>query len=282
METGYVLYNPLAANGRGEEDAKLLEMLLPEAPRFFDMTRITNYSAFLGGMDKDDYLVIVGGDGTLNRFANDTSGMEIPQEILYFPAGIRNDFARDMGKEVLSSPFSVARYLKDLPWVEVKGKKYRFLNGVGLGVDAYSCQADREHKTAADKKGNFAWTAMKNILFHFAPRNARITVDGQEYRYKNVWMASTRRGRFCGEGMLTLTVLCGSRFRAAGVLPGVFQGEHRKHSNVVVEHTGYEITVEFDVSTPLRMDGEIFADVMGYTARSEERRIRKDKERAAV
>ena len=81
---GYVLYNPLAGNGNAEEDAKLLQMVLDEELEFYDMTRITNYAAFLSGMEKDDYLVIVGGDGTLNRFVNDTNGIDISQEIFFF------------------------------------------------------------------------------------------------------------------------------------------------------------------------------------------------------
>ena len=97
MAKGYVVYNPLAGNGQAQADAQLLQVVLDEELEYYDITRITNYEAFMGGMEREDYLVVVGGDGTLNRFVNDTDGLEIPQEILYFPSGTGNDFAKDMG-----------------------------------------------------------------------------------------------------------------------------------------------------------------------------------------
>lgn len=48
MAKGYVIYNPLAGNGNSEEEAKLLQIVLEKEQEFYDMTRITNYSAFLG------------------------------------------------------------------------------------------------------------------------------------------------------------------------------------------------------------------------------------------
>ena len=192
MAKGCVIYNPLAGNGNAEEDAKLLQMVLDEELEYYDMTRITNYAAFLSGMEKDDYLVIVGGDGTLNRFVNDTTGIEVPQEILYFPTGSGNDFARDIGTN--GNPVVITQYLKNLPSVEVNGKRYRFINGVGFGIDGYCCQVDDELKKTPGKKVNYAAIAIKGLLFRFAARNAKVTVDGEEYAYKKVWIAPTMYG----------------------------------------------------------------------------------------
>ena len=107
MGNTYVLYNPLSGNGKGEDNARLLEVVLPEPVFFFDMTRITNYAAFLSGMESSDCLIIAGGDGTLNRFVNDTAGIDIAQEILYFPIGTGNDFAREFGKQDYGDPFPI-------------------------------------------------------------------------------------------------------------------------------------------------------------------------------
>ena len=85
MAIAYILYNPLSGNGKCLDDVKDLEVYIHDDVEFVDITRITNYSVFLRGMEKDDYLIIAGGDGTLNRFANDADGIEIPQDILYFP-----------------------------------------------------------------------------------------------------------------------------------------------------------------------------------------------------
>lgn len=296
MATGYVIFNPLAGNGKCEEDAHLLEMLLDEELEYYDMTRITNYSAFISGMAKDDYLVIAGGDGTLNRFANDTAGLQIEQEILYFPAGISNDFAKDLGKEAFGNPFPVTQYLKNLPRVEVKGKTYRFIHGVGFGIDSYCCQVGDELKKTSGRKVNYTTIAIKGLLSHFSARNATVTVDGKEYTYKKVWIAPTMYGRFNG-GMLptpqqdrlspekTLSVMLfhgAGRLRTLCAFPGIFKGKHVKHTNMVAVHTGHEITVEFDRPTPLQIDGEMILDVTSYTARSFVKNANKAKEFASI
>ena len=290
MAKGYVIYNPLAGNGNAGEDAKLLQMVLDEDLEYYDMTRITNYVAFLSGMEKDDYLVIVGGDGTLNRFVNDTNGIDISQEILYFPSGSGNDFARDIGTN--RNPVVITQYLKNLPSVEVNGKRCRFINGVGFGIDGYCCQVGDELKKTPGKKVNYAAIAVKGLLFYFAARNAKVTVDGKEYAYKKVWIAPTMHGHYYGDGMiptpeqdrssgaLSLMLFHGAgRIRTLCVFPSIFKGEHVKHKNMVAVHTGHEITVEFDRPTPLQIDGETILDVTQYTARAAVCNINKTKEK---
>ena len=277
MAKGYVVYNPLAGNGQAQADAQLLQVVLDEELEYYDITRITNYEAFIGGMEREDYLVVVGGDGTLNRFVNDTDGLEISQEILYFPTGTGNDFAKDIGMG--ENPRPITEYLKKLPSVEVNGKHYRFINGVGFGIDGYCCQVGDELRKIPGKKVNYTGIAIKGLLFHFAPRNATVTVDGKEYAYKKVWIAPTMHGKFYGGGMiptpkqdrssgkLSLMLFHGAgRIRTLCVFPSIFKGEHVKHTKMVAIHTGKEITVEFDRPTPLQIDGETILGVTQYTA----------------
>ncbi len=102
-------------------------------------------------MEADDFVIISGGDGTLNRFINDTEGIEYPCDILYFPNGSGNDFARELGAEKGGTPFSITKYIHDLPTVTVKGKTCRFLNGVGFGIDGYCCEVgDRLKETSVE------------------------------------------------------------------------------------------------------------------------------------
>ncbi|MBE6944196.1 MAG: diacylglycerol kinase family protein [Ruminococcaceae bacterium] len=294
MAKGYVIYNPLAGNGKCKEDAQLLQVVMDEELEYYDMTHITNYAAFLGGMETEDYLVIVGGDGTLNRFVNDTAGIDIRQEILYFPAGSGNDFARSLGKDTMSNPFSVTAYIKNLPTVTVKGKTYRFLNGVGFGIDGYCCEVGDQRK-AAGKKVNYAGIAVKGLLFHYSPRNAKVTVDRKAETYEKVWLAPTMHGKYYGGGMLpapkqdrssgklSVMVFYGAgRLHTLCVFPGIFRGKHIKHKQLAAVHTGHEITVEFDRPTPLQIDGETILDVTKYTVRSAAFHKNKAKEKAAV
>ncbi len=280
MKTYYILYNPLAGKGSCQHDAQCLQCIY-DSSVLIDMTRITNYRAFLSGLHPEDVLVIIGGDGTLNRFVNATEGIEISQEILYWPAGTGNDFAKDLGKDGCCNPFEVSQYLKHLPTVEVMGKRYRFLNGVGFGIDGYCCQVGDELKKSAHKKINYTTIAIKGLLFNFDPRNAKVTVDGKQYTYRNVWIAPTMHGRYYGGGMIAAPAQVRSvgqlslmlfhsagRLRTLCVFPSIFKGTHVKHTKIVAVHTGQEITVEFDRPTPLQIDGETIPNVTSYTVRA--------------
>ena len=290
MAKGYVIYNPLAGKGTAEEDAKLLQMVLDEDLEYYDMTHITNYAAFLAGLEKEDYLVIVGGDGTLNRFVNETTNIAIPQEIYYFPTGTGNDFAKEVGAN--GNPVVITQYLKNLPSVVVYGKSYRFINGVGFGIDGYCCQVGDELRKIPEKKVNYTGIAIKGLLFHFQARNAKVTVDGKEYAYKKVWIAPTMYGKYYGGGMipapeqdrnsgkLSLMLFHGAgRLRTLCVFPSIFKGTHVKHKNMVAVHTGSDITVEFDRPTPLQIDGETILNVTKYTAKAAVCSIHKAKEK---
>lgn len=282
MAKGYVIYNPLAGNGQAEEDARLLTFLAEDGLEYYDMTRITNYEAFLAGLEMDGPLIIAGGDGTLNRFVNETAGLTVSREVYYFPVGTGNDFAREFG--ITGNPVPITQYLQDLPTVEIRGKTYRFINGVGFGIDGYCCQVGDELRKLPGKKVNYTAIAIKGLLFHFAPRNAKVTVDKKVYAYKKVWIAPTMHGKCYGGGMypapeqdrtsgtLSLMLFHGAgRLRTLCAFPGIFKGTHVRHKKMVAIHTGHQITVEFDRPTPLQIDGETFLDVTKYTATAAKR-----------
>jgi diacylglycerol kinase family enzyme len=168
MDTYYILYNPMAGNGTCQKHAECLQAIY-DYTKLIDMTGVDDYRTFVDSLDPDDTLVIVGGDGTLNRFVNDTDGIDISQEILYLPAGTGNDFAKDLGKDGCGNPFAISRYLKYLPSVEVKGKHYRFVNGIGFGIDGYCCQVGDELKKAPGNKVNYTAIAIKGLLFLLTP-----------------------------------------------------------------------------------------------------------------
>jgi len=283
MATAYILYNPLSGNGDCLENARNLEVYIDDDVTYVDITRIKSYPVFINVLEPDDYLILAGGDGTLNRFVNGTADISIQQEILYFPTGTGNDFACDLRRTAYTNPFPINEFITHLPTVEVKGKTYRFLNAVGFGIDGYWCQVGDELRKQPDKKVNYTLIAVKGLLGKFNPRNAKITVDGVEHTYHKVWIAPTLNGRYYGGGMmaapeqnrlseertLSLMVFHGAgRLRTLCIFPGIFNGTHVKHKKQVDILTGYEIRVEFDRPTPLQIDGETVLDVMTYVART--------------
>ena len=151
----YVLFNPQAGNGSGAQQARALDARFPEETfSYTDMTTISDYAAWLGTLPADASLIIAGGDGTLNRFLNDTDGMALPEQLYYFATGSGNDFLHDLGLEKGADPVPVAQYLRDLPTVTVNGKHWRFLNGIGYGIDGYCCEVGGQVRQARELYGH--------------------------------------------------------------------------------------------------------------------------------
>ena len=82
----WLLYDPLTG-GDCREAAEAPEVVIDEEVTLYDITKVTNYAAFLSELTAQDRLVIVGGDGTLHRFANDTAHLTLLPQICYDPCG---------------------------------------------------------------------------------------------------------------------------------------------------------------------------------------------------
>ena len=280
----HILFNPYAGNGRCAQECKKVEAFLKDGEcRFTDMTKITNYGTFLAGVSDSDALVLCGGDGTLNRFINDTAELTLPQHILYFATGSGNDFLHDIGGAPLDAPVDIAKYLKNLPIVTVKGKDYRVLNGVGYGIDGYCCEVGDKLRASSDKPVNYTSIAIKGLLFHYKPTNATVIVDGKEFHFDKVWLTPTMNGRFYGGGMMptpaqnrlnpehtvsAMVYRASNKFQALMVFPSIFKGQHVKKDKLVKILSGHEITVRFDRPTALQIDGETILGVSEYTMRA--------------
>ncbi len=278
-----VIYNPLAASGTNdmEKVSRINAFYGKENTEFFDITKMPPYDEFKKTLDDDSVIVLSGGDGTLNRFINESDGILNDHDIYYFAAGSGNDFLNDLDVEDKSFPVRINQYLVDLPIIHVKGKTLKFLNAIGYGIDGYCCVEGERQREKSDKPINYTTIAIKGILGKYSPRNAKITVDGETKEYKNIWLAPTMHGRYFGGGMMavpdqvrgnadrTLSVMtyCGkNRIAMLALFPKIFTGEHVKKTSIVTVRKGHVIHVEYDRPTPLQVDGEVFNDVTEYTA----------------
>ena len=295
MDKTYILFNRFAGHGKATKEAEQLARTI-ENSSLVDMTKIERYADFFASVDSTDDIVICGGDGTLNRFANDTRGVNIENKIYYYAIGSGNDFARELGKERASKPnFAINAYLKDLPAVRVKIQgmdaevERIFLNGVGYGIDGYCCemgdiQREKNEKEGTETPINYTAIAIKGLLFDYKPTSAKVSVDGVEHTYKKVWIAPTMNGKYYGGGMiptpdqdrlgkdgnkkLSLMVFHdSSKLGTLMIFPSIFKGEHIKNEKYVTVLEGKEIKVEFSAPRPLQIDGETLLGVKSYTAK---------------
>lgn len=280
MEKYYILYNPYAKRGQAKFEAECLDIVNHLGnTEVFDMTKIYDYKIFFDSLEKNDCVVLCGGDGTLNRFINDTRNIVIRNKIFYLPVGTGNDFYRDITGNKTGNIIEITPYLKNLPEVKVKDKKYKFLNGVGYGIDGYCCQIGDELRNTNKKKINYTSIAIKGLLFHYKPTNATVYVDGKEYKFEKVWIAPTMFGSHYGGGMiptpnqkrdskrLSIMIFYGSgKFKTLTIFPSIFKGKHINYKKHVEILTGKEIKVIYDEQRPLQIDGETILDVSEYIA----------------
>ncbi len=280
----YALYNPFAGNKTCEENSKKLSELYKGKELTFRSMADVSYDEFFASLSPEDEVIICGGDGTLNRFVNETKDIDIKNDILYYAAGSGNDFLHDLGKEKGEPPFKINQYIKDLPSVIVNGKETLFLNAIGFGIDGYCCEVgDEKRKKSNGKPVNYTSIAIKGLLGAFKPANATVIIDGVEKQYKKVWIAPAMHGRFYGggmnaapsqhrddpEGKLSTVIWHGSnKLKTLMIFPSIFKGEHVKHTECIEITKADEITVKFDKPCALQIDGETVLGVTEYTAKS--------------
>ncbi|WP_316631724.1 diacylglycerol kinase family protein [uncultured Ruminococcus sp.] len=275
-----ILYNPLSDNGMGEAHTKILSNILESNDlNLIDITKNCDIKKMIGESDPEDTFILSGGDGTLNRFFNDTDTMEIKNEILYYATGSGNDFLMSLGiakgNLVPLNPF-----FGTLPTVTVNETDRKFINGVGFGFDGYCGEAADALRKKGDRHISTMGIAVKGLLFRFKPVNATITVDGRIERFKDVWLAPTMYGRFYNGGMLpvpdqdredgTVSVMvlyhC-NRGQALTVFPKLYRGEYIHDENIIRIMKGHNVTVEFDRPAALQIDGEIIKNITSYSVK---------------
>lgn len=278
--SSYVFYNQRSANGRGAARAKEVAKYLTEEPEYLPVSNHADYVEFFAKLKPEDEVVLSGGDGTLNRFINDCEGIALPEHLKYYPAGTGNDFRNDLGLPTDSEPFDVMPYMQHLPVITVKGTCHKFFNGIGYGLDGWTCEMADKQRQTNDKPINYTLIALKGLLYAYKPTNAVVTVDGKRMAFTKVWLAPTMKGRFFGGGMMitpsqdrnapdhsvSVAVIHDvGRLKLLTVFPGIFEGKHVKHTECFKVFAGHEIKVEFDRPIALQIDGDVILDVKEYT-----------------
>lgn len=281
----YLFYNPSARNGKAAEDLQLIKKTLDgQDVEIYAVTDIDDYVSVIDKIQPEDIVYIVGGDGTLNRFINDSTNLRILGDIFFYSAGTGNDFKHDVDPDNSLYRIRLNDYIRNLPTVTVGGVTYKFVNGIGFGIDGYCCEEGDRKRAAGKQDINYSAIAVKGCLFRFKPYGADITVDGETRHYDKVWLAPTMFGKYYGGGMkiapeqdrnnpqhtVTSVVIHGTgRLKTFIRFTKIFSGEHTKYTDMVDIRTGHEVRVVFDRPCALQIDGETVKNVTEYTVRYE-------------
>ena len=278
-----LLYNEKADGGRGKENAvAILPSLQGKFPGLETKSaQELDPKIFLGSLNAEDNVVLMGGDGDLNHFVNLIEDAPLPCPFWLCPSGRGNDFLKDVEehKDPKTSLVPLNDFLLDLPFIEVKGKTYRFLNGIGFGIDGERCVEAERKKCRGEKDLDYSKITI-HLLFHgFVPRLAKVKVDGVEVSISRSYLASTMNGRYYGDGMmiapmqkrnshlLSLVVVHGrGKIGTLMLCPKIFKGTHVRAKKNVYCVQGKEIEVQFDRPCGLQIDGEVVEEVTSYRA----------------
>ena len=283
----YLLFNELADAGEGKANAERVVAELKEKgfPIDEQVSVIElDLQAFVKGKKKDDNLVIFGGDGTMNNFVNNLGEVKLDCPLYLFPTGTGNDFQRDLPEECRDQATGLYRinsFVENLPLIEVQGKTYRFLNGIGYGIDGECCVKAEEMKAAGEKDINYGNITVKLLMSGtYVPPTATIKIDGGEpIVLKKAYLASAMNGRYYGGGMkiapeqqrlsgsLSLVCIHGKgRLGTLLMFPKLFKGTHVKSKKACFIRSCKEVEVSFDRPCGLQIDGEVLTGVTSYKA----------------
>ena len=272
----YILFNPLSSNGKSIEVMEKLKGKLAKdghPSEAIDIIEVSkDIDSFLNRTDKDDKIVILGGDGTLHYFVNGIRNIVIEQEIFLYKGGTGNDFSREFkNKEIIN----ITPYIKGLPTFKINGDENNkvFINGVGFGLDGAVCCGVNDSGT---KKSGLAY--IKNLLSlikNFPRYDLEVWVDGVRHTYKKVWLATVTNGKYFGGGMkispvsdrtddiLEMYVIHSVSFpKLLCIFPTIFIGKHMLFKKVGISLVkGRHFKLVSNAPLPFQSDGEVVVDV---------------------
>ena len=278
----YVLTNHSAGGNFTANEKRVREKFNNEIIEFYNCKDVDDKREFLKNITEDDVLVIIGGDGTLNKFVNSIDDVDYPFPIYCYAGGTGNDFINDVAGHSASF-VKINEYIKDLPKLYVNGNELHFINGVGFGLDGYCCYMGDKARRKTGKNPNYLKFALKGLLGGFKPRRARVIIDGVTREYENVWFTSVMQGRFYGGNMMIVPTqdrlnpdkkisfaVAHTKWRTSILtkLPTVYKGKHVKFKKVFEILEGYDIRVEFDSPAAMQIDGEPIERAEFFEAKS--------------
>jgi diacylglycerol kinase (ATP) len=273
-----LLYNPLSRNGK---KIKLIEKAIKNLSKTgqpvvsHNILEIKDKQTFMQSLHKNDRIIIVGGDGTINRLANAIYQQPFEQELFMYQAGTGNDFVRSLRTKSKIVP--IKSHIQKLPSIEYLDQKRLFLNGVGAGLDGYIGHLVNHSRFKKNKLNYFRHTF--EGFAQFKPIKATIVVDGKSYREEKLWFASMMNSAYFGGGMkiapqadrtrndLDLVVVKKvSKLLLFFIFPTIYLGLHVYFKKWVTVYRGQSMSITFDQPTYLQIDGDVEYPIETFSA----------------
>ncbi|MFK5882775.1 MAG: diacylglycerol kinase family protein [Candidatus Izemoplasma sp.] len=269
-----ILYNPLSKNNKGNINTHKLikEFKTKNIPfRIKSIIKIDDLELYLSGKEHITKIILLGGDGTINRFVNDTIDMNIKQDIYLKRNGTGNDFLRSL-KIDDSLPQKIMQVTFD------NGEKTYFINGTGMGIDGRISDLVNN----APKKGKFRYfqNTLK-ALATFNPTGLNVEIDGVNHYFKKAYLINLSNGKFFGGGMkispnanldddyLDVTIAHTiNKLFIAFIFLTVYLGKHTSFKKFIFNAKGKHIKATFDAPQSAQCDGENYYNIRSFDVKS--------------
>lgn len=284
----HIIYNPRSRTGQGRAIWLQVQKKLMQKGVLYcayqtscrgDACRIAKRLTGPDWDEKQDVLVVIGGDGTVNETLNGIQKLS-RVKFGYIPTGSGNDFARGTGintdpvkaLQVIMEPGKSV--LMDIGYTQVGKKRRRFAISSGLGYDAAICHEalSSRIKEALNRmhlgKLTYVIIAVRQLFFSEVVE-MEIRVDGMTDRhYDKVLFAVAMNlpyegggcmfapGASCEDGRLDLMVVDGiSPWKVLLLLPLALKGKHTGFSEIHMNR-GQRIQVIAKKAKAVHLDGE--------------------------
>lgn len=228
-------------------------------------------------LNKEDIIVLVGGDGSLNQGVTLLEELAIKNPIGYLPSGSGNDFGQAHGisndiKESLAHFFSVEepRALSIIQASQGE-KSYYAVNSLGIGIDGLVNQmimVNQKHK------GSGSMTYLSSAITAFKKLETfpiTMKVDDGVYQFEQAQIALVANNPYFGGGLkivpeasseddrLEVVVAEGARFTdLVSILARLlYNKSHLKNNKISLFHTK-KVAFYIDASPYGQKDGEVF------------------------
>lgn len=274
-----ILYNPLSKNSKSNVHTHRLVQHYRKSNvpfRLKSILKIDDIRLYLETKSHINNVILLGGDGTINRFVNNIADYDVKQDVFLKSNGSGNDFLRSL-KNHDENPQYIMKADYD------NGISTYFINGVGMGVDGLVTSTINN----SPKKGKLRYMLYTlQALLKYIPEPATVVADDKEYKYKKVYLITVNNGRFFGGGMEitpnaditdeNLDVIIVHTISKLFILPiffTIYIGLHTKFKKYVTSFKAKKIKVTFTTPQISQADGENEFDVVSMTVQSSKKQI---------
>ena len=274
-----IIYNPLSKNAKSNVYThKLVKKYKKQGIpfRLRSILKIDDIRKYLEEKIHIDNVILLGGDGTINRLVNNIADYDIKQTIYLKSNGSGNDFLRSLVSND-DTPQTVMQATFD------NETSTYFMNGVGMGVDGLVASNVNE----LSKKGKLRYmiTTLK-ALVSYVPEPTVIEANDKTYKYDKTYLVTANNGKFFGGGMKItpnadiasdeLDVVIVHTVHKLLLLPiffTIYVGLHTKFKRWVTCFKTKEIKVTYTTPQIAQADGEGIKDVVSMLVKPSQKKI---------